>query len=275
MSNLEVPGARLYCEVRGSGPPLLMIAGASGSADAFNAVAERLAAHFLVITYDRRGFSRSQLDGPQDDTHRLQADADDARRLIEYVSNQPAIVFGASSGAIVALELLTGHGSVVRLLVPFEPPTVRLLPDGQKWLDFFSDLYDVYCHVGVEPALRKFREQVLTASDRQALTRAMAQAERAQRVANATYWFEHELRQYPAVDLDLLALKLRADRVVPMVGRESRGFPAHEATVELARRLGRDMIALPGGHLGFLRQPAEFARALREGVPPQREAARA
>src|SRR3546814_13587105 len=68
-------------------------------------------------------------------------------------------------------------------------------------------------------------------------------------LGNATYWFEHELRQYPAVDLDLDALKVHADRIVLMAGRESRGYPAHEVSVELANKLGRELIELPGGHI--------------------------
>jgi pimeloyl-ACP methyl ester carboxylesterase len=80
--------------------------------------------------------------------------------------------------------------------------------------------------------------------------------------ANATYWFEHELRQYPAADLDLNALNARADRIVPAAGRESRGRPAHEVSVELAGKLGRDLVELPGGHIGFVTHPAQFAREL-------------
>jgi hypothetical protein len=30
--------------------------------------------------------------------------------------------------------------------------------------------------------------------------------------------------------------------------------------VELGKKLGRDLIELPGGHIGFLTQPAAFAR---------------
>jgi hypothetical protein len=85
-------------------------------------------------------------------------------------------------------------------------------------------------------------------------------------LANATYWFEHELRQYPAVDLDLGALKAHADRIVPAAGRESRGYPAYEATAELSKQLGRDLIELPGGHVGYVAQPAEFARELVQGL---------
>jgi acetyltransferase/esterase len=111
---------------------MLLIPGASGGGDGFQRVAKYLAARFTVATYDRRGLSRSQLDGPQDYVHRLETDADDVRRLIEHLSGEPATVFGASSGAIVALNVLTRHASVVRDLVPHEPPIMRLLVDGQQ-----------------------------------------------------------------------------------------------------------------------------------------------
>jgi pimeloyl-ACP methyl ester carboxylesterase len=131
MSILDVPGARLYYEVHGSGLPLVMVPGASGEAGSFSKVTAHLAEHYAVVTYDRRGFSRSQLDGPQDYDRRLATDADDARRLLEHLGEKPATVLGSSSGGIVALEVLVHHPSVVRTLVPFEPPAVRLLPDGQ------------------------------------------------------------------------------------------------------------------------------------------------
>jgi acetyltransferase/esterase len=256
-SILEVPGARLYYETHGSGPVMLMVPGATGTADSFRRVTEHLAAHYTVVIYDRRGFSRSQLHEPQDYAHRLETDADDVRRLIEHLSDEPATVFGTSSGGIVALEVLTRHPSVVRTLVPFEPPAVRLLRDGQKWVDFFFGVYDLYRQYGMEPALKKFREQAFSESDRQHMAAA---PKNEHTLANATYWFEHELRQYPAVNLDSDALKAYADRIVPMAGRESRAYPCYEVNVELGKKLGRDLIELPGGHIGFLTQPAEFAR---------------
>ena len=136
MSLLTVPGARLYYETHGSGPLLLMIPGAPGTAKVFTGVTDHLAAHYTVVTYDRRGFSRSPLDGPQEYEYRLGTDADDVRRLIEHVSDEPATVFGSSSGGVVALAVLTHHPVVVHTLVPFEPVAVRQLPDGQKWVDF-------------------------------------------------------------------------------------------------------------------------------------------
>lgn len=256
MSTLDVPGAQLYYKTLGSGPLLVMIPGASGTADTFRTVAERLTSHYTVLIYDRRGFSRSRLDGMQDYTHRLRTDADDVRRLIEHVDDESASIFGASSGAIVGLAVLTHYPSLVGTLVAYEPPVMRLLPEGQQWVDFFTELYDQYRQSGVEPAMTRFRERTFPASD----LRIMAHAPRND--ANAVYWFEHELRQYPGTDLDLDTLTAHADNVLPAVGRDSGGYPCHEATTELGARLGQPVAQFPGGHVGFHAHPAEFARDL-------------
>src|SRR5215467_4781854 len=100
MSTLKVPGAQLSYEVSGSGPLLILIPGASGTGESFRPLAPHLISQYQVVTYDRRGFSRSSLDGPQAYSHRLATDADDVRCLIESLSGQPAIIFGNSSGAL-------------------------------------------------------------------------------------------------------------------------------------------------------------------------------
>src|SRR5262245_15461700 len=167
MSTLEVPGARLHYETHGSGPLLLMVPGSSGTGDPFAPVTHHLTARYTVALYDRRGFSRSQLQGPQDYDRRLETDADDVGRLLDHLSDGPATVFGVSSGAIVALEALARHPTVVRTVVAHEPPAVKLLPDGQMWLDFFTEAYELYRRSGIEPALTTFREQAFAESDRQ------------------------------------------------------------------------------------------------------------
>jgi pimeloyl-ACP methyl ester carboxylesterase len=107
------------------------------------------------------------------------------------------------------------------------------------------------------------------------MARAMDPKNGAYILANATYWCEHELRQYPAVDLDLDALKAHADRIVLVAGRESRGYPAYEVNVELGKRLGRDVIELPGGHVGYVTQPAAFARAFVQALARTRHGPKA
>ncbi|HEX9387216.1 MAG TPA: alpha/beta fold hydrolase, partial [Anaerolineales bacterium] len=117
MSTLTVPGAQLYFEVIGDGPLLIMIPGAAGRGEVFRPLVSPLAERYQVVTYDRRGFSRSELDGPQDYDHRLDTDADDVRHLIEQLTDKPAVVFGNSSGATVALEVLVRYPERVDTVV--------------------------------------------------------------------------------------------------------------------------------------------------------------
>jgi hypothetical protein len=82
---LQVPGASLYYEARGSGPVLLMIPGGPMDADGFKAIAERLAEQYTVVTYDCRGNSRSPMEGSWD-ALTVGLFADDADRLLDAVS---------------------------------------------------------------------------------------------------------------------------------------------------------------------------------------------
>lgn len=54
--------------------------GASGEANSYRNLADELSARYQVVTYDRRGLSRSQLLGAQDYDQRLATDAGDVRR---------------------------------------------------------------------------------------------------------------------------------------------------------------------------------------------------
>src|SRR5215471_11389673 len=188
MSVLQVPGAQLHYETRGSGALMVMVPGANGEAGAFEGAAQHLAAHYTVVTYDRRGFSRSRLEGTQDYERRLETEADDVRRLIGHLGDETAVVFGASSGGLIGLEVLIRHPSVVRTLLPFEPPAVRLLPDGRTWLDFFAEVYDLYLHSGMKPALERFSGAFVESDRRVLAARARDGGESRHAAANAAYW---------------------------------------------------------------------------------------
>jgi len=261
MGVLEVPGARLYYESLGSGPPLVLVPGGNGTAHIFGAIAHHLAERYTVTTYDRRGFGRSELDGAQDYRRRLQTDAADLRQVIEQVVAAPASVFGPSSGAIVALQALTSHPRVLDRVVAYEPPAMKQLPDGRRWLEFFDGVYGVYGRSGIQAALELFNEKVFAVED-QVFFAHLRDVGRPAVRADVVYWFEHELRQYPAVDLDLEALKAHSDRVTVAAGRASRGHPLHGVCAELARKLGQELTELPGGHTGYATHVLEFASAL-------------
>ena len=267
MSSLEVPGASLYYETVGKGPLFLCISGANGSADRWRVVAGYLKEHFTVAMYDRRGFSRSYLSGSQVYEHRLATDADDARRLIEHLSHEPATVLGNSSGAIVALELLTRHPSVVRTLIPHEPPAMMLLPESDRWFSEQQDIYDTYRKFGVAPAIQKFATLTKAGDATAGLSRAFDARSGPFVSSNVMYWFERELLTYPFRDFDMEVLQSHKNQLLLANGRESNTeAPQYLANTVLAERLELDLLHFPGAHLGFASHPKEFAEELCDGL---------
>ncbi|MFC7649111.1 alpha/beta fold hydrolase [Streptosporangium lutulentum] len=61
---LDVPGALLHYEVRGTGPLLLISQSGEGDAGRSVDLVDHLVEDHTVVTYDRRGLSRSTLDDP-------------------------------------------------------------------------------------------------------------------------------------------------------------------------------------------------------------------
>lgn len=264
MAILEVPGAALHYDTKVPGPLLLLIPGANGDGDVFTPVAAYLSIHFTVVTYDRRGFFRSLLQGAQDYGKRLETDADDARRLISYLNNEPAIVFGNSSGAIVALVLLSLYPSVVRTVVSHEPSAIKLLPDGgTEWRRFFRDCYDIYRKQGVSLAKELFASRIAQGAQAAGLVRPMDPAKGGYIPQNSMYWFERELVQYTGADLDVEELTKHLSKLIVARGVEKRPttffYPITDA---LSRRVNAETVELPGAHVGYLLFPESFAEEL-------------
>jgi pimeloyl-ACP methyl ester carboxylesterase len=262
----RVDGAELFYEVRGAGPMLLLIPGGNGDGTVYRALTNLLSDRFTIVNYDRRGFSRSKLDGPPDDTRRLEIDSYDACLLIEKLSDGPAYVFGSSSGAIVALDLLTRYPQQIRRLVAHEPPLATLLPDAKEQLAILDDVYDTFRASGAEVAMRKFvAAQGIgagpTPQPGASLDPRMKEMMAMQR-KNREFWFEHELRQYTRAALDLTALRAAKDQLVLVGGHDSREYFPYRPNTVLAEILHLQVIDFPGGHVGYATRAPEFAEQL-------------
>ena len=124
---IAVNGTQLYHEVTGtSGTPVVLVHGSWGDHHNWDAVAPALARSFRVLTYDRRGHSRSaRPEGPGS----LREDAMDLAALLEALGMVPAHVVGNSGGAAVALRLASERPELFRSLTVHEPPLFALLAD--------------------------------------------------------------------------------------------------------------------------------------------------
>jgi pimeloyl-ACP methyl ester carboxylesterase len=258
---LEVPGARIYYEVRGSGPLLMMI-GLPMDSTGFAALAPLLAGEYTVVTYDPRGFSRSPIDDPEQDSTPDLA-ADDVHRVLGALTSDPAYLFGSSGGAVTGLALVTRYPGQVRTLVAHEPPVMELLPDAAQVLAATEAIYDTYRSEGPGAAFAKF--MILTGLGTPAAGTAVPAAARqsSQDVANGVRFLAHQLRPTAFYHPDLAALREASARIVVGGGHASAGQLAHRTAVALAQRLGTPLAGFPGGHAGFVSDPVPFAQTLR------------
>lgn len=118
----------LYWEATGSGPAVLLIAGTPGDGGQFAELAQELATDHLVITYDRRGTSRSAAPTGWSGTT-VAEQADDAADVLARVGVARAAVYGTSNGAAVALDLALRHPDRVQRAVLHEMPLLSVLDD--------------------------------------------------------------------------------------------------------------------------------------------------
>jgi len=99
---------------RGTGDPLLLIAGIPAVADDWSALAQPLSARRRVIAYDNRGSGSSTVSAGPYTTRQL---AGDAVALLDRLDIERADVFGMSMGGMIAQELALGWPARVRRLI--------------------------------------------------------------------------------------------------------------------------------------------------------------
>jgi hypothetical protein len=150
--------------------------------------------------------------------------------------------------------------------VAHEPPLIELLPDARAHRAFFDEVYNTYRREGVDEAMRIFNAGIGMAGLPQLPPGVALPPPILEMIArmhvNQEFWLEHELRQYTAVVPDFDALAAQLDRIVLAVGRDSRGDLPYRPNAVLAERLGGEAVEFPGGHVGYLTDPDEFATRL-------------
>jgi pimeloyl-ACP methyl ester carboxylesterase len=263
-NKLNVPGARLYYERRGTGPLLLLI-GSPMDSTGFAGLADALAGRYTVVTYDPRGTGNSTRENTSQDVTPGQQ-AGDVHQLLSVLGGQPADVFGSSGGAVVGLALVTAHPGQVGTLVAHEPPVIELLPDRDQLGAQIQDIYDTYRNDGPDKAMGKFMAHAglgNPAAPSEGAPQWEPSPEQIARMRATTgHFLAHLLRPTTSYRPDLAALRAAPARIVVAAGATSSGQLAHRAAVALAEQLGTHVAEFPGDHGGFLAQPEQFGRVL-------------
>ena len=128
-------GVRLFYELKGTGSiPLVLVHGSWDSHDDWDLVVPRLADSFRILTYDRRGHSKSERPAGQGT---VREDVADLAALMGQLGLVPAWVAGNSFGASIALRLAGERPELFRGFIGHEPPLQQHASIAQQASAFF------------------------------------------------------------------------------------------------------------------------------------------
>jgi pimeloyl-ACP methyl ester carboxylesterase len=252
-------GTTLHVSTCGTGPALLLVPGAGGDAGQYEQLASRLAAVCTVISYDRRANSRSP-HPPGDRPTSIEEQADDAIALLDALRLAPAVVFGNSLGALIALSCALRAPSLVSQLVLHEPALMGVLEDPDAALAAVQPVIGEGMATG---GIRGGAEAFFRFADSAAFA-CLPQPTRERMLDNAGVLFESEFAVFASWRPDPAAVAALTVPVTVLVGTDSRAPAFREASAWLARHTQAPVIAAPGGHMGFAEQPDAFAVLLRD-----------
>ena len=235
-------GTELYYEARGDGPPLLLIAGGLADAGQFTTLSEALAQQSRVISYDRRGNSRSPSPAGWTATT-VDEQADDATALLDALGIPAASVYGHSIGAPIALNLALRHPEIIDAVILHDPALMSVLTDPGAVLAVVGPLVQEAMQAGGPAAAADafYRFAVGSAVD------ALEPATYERMKADGAVLFGVEFQTLSGWSIDEEMLRRTRVPMLLLAGVESPPF-FREAAEWLAARLAGTVEQVPGGH---------------------------
>jgi pimeloyl-ACP methyl ester carboxylesterase len=266
---VRVNGTDIYYEIRGSGPSILFIQGATGDGGTFERVAERLSDQFKVVTYDRRGNSRSPAPNGWKTTS-IQEQADDATELIKALDISPAAVFGTSGGALILLQLAASHPEVLRGAIVHEPAMLANMPGAEEMVKGLrSFMEENIAEGGPRSILGKFLPQVAGES----AFRNLEPELRERMLGNANVLVNFEMQAFASFAADVNRLRRVGVPLAIAAGRDNANTNnpmlrnGYEAAKWLADQLSSKLYEFSGAHAPYLDRPDHFAQELGPLIP--------
>jgi pimeloyl-ACP methyl ester carboxylesterase len=116
MPKIDRNGVKIYYEVHGNGPPLILTHGYSSTSAMWQAQIEALSKRYTLVLWDMRGHGQS--DYPEDPAAYSEAlTVGDIAALLDEVGAETAIVGGLSLGGYMSLAFYRAHPKRVSALL--------------------------------------------------------------------------------------------------------------------------------------------------------------
>jgi pimeloyl-ACP methyl ester carboxylesterase len=276
--HVDVPGGRVYYEIRGSGPLLLVV---GQPMTGFGPLADVLADDHTVVTYDPHGVGESTVDDPSLAVT-PEIEADDLAQIVDALNGERADVFGSSGGAVAALAFAARHADKAGTVIAHEPPVAELLPDAPYIRAVVDDVENAYRTDGTGAAWGKFVSLVMYdgqvtedgvppaawpppgADGEGADAAGPPPGPSEKQRADDELFFIRMLKPFTGYEPPVDVLLSGQPRVVLAVGAAPRGEVARRSADALAEQLGTSPVIFPGDHGGFMADPEGFATTIRK-----------
>jgi 2-succinyl-6-hydroxy-2,4-cyclohexadiene-1-carboxylate synthase len=276
----HVEGLGLHAEVTGTGPPLVLLHGFTGSADTWSGLTAVLAADYTVIAPDLVGHGRS--DAPSDvERYRMPRAAADLVALVRQLGHERAAWLGYSLGGRTALQVVADHpGAVEALILEGASPGIADADERAARVRSDETMAERIERDGVEAFIDTW-EQVPLFASQLTLPAGTRAAIRATRTANTATGLANSLRGMGAGAQDPVLDRLAGIGVPTLLIAGELDTKYVEIARDMARTMpDATMHAIEGaGHAAHLERPEAFQRPLleflRRAYPGARAAAQA
>ncbi|HJU90013.1 MAG TPA: alpha/beta fold hydrolase [Gemmatimonadaceae bacterium] len=251
----SVNGTRLYYEIRGSGPTVVLLQGGQLPLEMWDDQFAFLARDFRVVRYDARGFGRSAPKSGPFESH------EDLYGLMRVLGIARASLVGLSLGGRVAIDFALTHPEMVERMVLAGPGLSGFgwSGDREPWVD--SAIAALNARDSVRVSLLWLQSGYMKPAMRDS---TLARRLRELTVRNASLWMQPDSERVlepPAVG------RLSTIRIPTLVLIGTQEVP------DIFRIVDTVVAAIPGarrvviegaGHMLNMERPAEFNRLVRE-----------
>lgn len=254
---------RLFYETRGTGGALVLIPGFASGAWSWFKQTEELSKDFLVIAFDPRGVSRSQISDGANVS--LRTIAEDVKNLLDALKIERAHVLGASFGGFVAQEFALSFPERIDKLIlactSFGGKN-HVAPDFEVLSAFVSTQ-----NLNSAGRIRKFIVPAFTAAFAEehagTIEKVCVLRER-NFVPEAIYMAQ--LKAATTFDFETRAARIRAETLI-ITGDKDVVVPPENST-NLARAIpdARLEIVKGGSHMFFIERADEFNCAVKQFI---------
>jgi pimeloyl-ACP methyl ester carboxylesterase len=167
MATIDRDGVRLYYEVHGHGPPLILTHGYSSTSQMWRGQIEALSRHHRLILWDMRGHGQS--DYPDDPNAYSEAETiGDIAAVLDEVGAERTVVGGLSLGGYMSLAFYRAYPQRVRALLIIDTgPGFKKDEARERWNRRAHDTAERFEREGLA-ALQAFSRERSSATHRDA-----------------------------------------------------------------------------------------------------------